>query len=489
MRPLRVYSAEPLCHYSFLFPPVSVRVGFGSIDDGVIVFGWFKKSTMWQLTSLQDFADALNWLEGERLDGHGEAAMVTYLQKATPILRASVDAYEQTVTRLDNLSGGILSHRDSAQRLGPYGHGKNLIQNLQSIGQELRQFFDDLLECSPTTFNDRWQLILSQSQDYVRLMTRLVGDFGNFELLLPTLPGTGEMIRREDIQACLREMYRINTRNLRILELIHGVHRVWQRHPDQQCLAFFEQDWMLNRAVGGMLFEYMVEADPARIEARRQAAIKAQRRYNQYRFWRAAENLRLMANVAYLDGDQRRPFAQRKYVEADLGEISPVTVDVRRMAWALKEVFNNSLSASSLMYSTERGVWVAQPLQRHAVPDPDPAIRIRCEKQTRRQRLGQKTVARLSVLDEGMGIAPEHIDAVTLWAYSPRREAFRARARDKKLSGDRLQQEIQIGGKGIGLAYAAEVFREHGGSLDVQANPEGGTIVTCELPIPTDVKL
>jgi hypothetical protein len=444
---------------------------------------------MWQLASLQDYADALVWLEDQRQQGRADAALATYLHKATPILRQSIDAYEQCVLELDSFAGGALSHRSSAQRLGPYGHGKDLIKNLQGVGQELRHFFDDLLDCKEEQFQEQWMRILSHGRDYVHLMTRLIGDFGNFELLLPTLPGTGEMIRREDIQQRLSEMYRINTRNLRILELAHGVYRHWTRQHPQPCMAFFEDNWMLNRAVGAMLLEYMVEADPARIEARRQAAIKAKRRYNQYRFWRAAENLRLMANVAYLDGEQRRPFAQRKYVEADLLEVPGGIVDVRRMAWALKEVFNNSLSASSLMYSTERGVWVAQPLQRHAVPDPAPAIRIHVEAVSKRQGLRKRNFARLTIVDEGVGIAPEHIDAVTLWAYSPRREAFHEKARQQKLSGERLQQEIQIGGKGIGLAYAAEVFREHGGSLDVKANPDGGTIVHCELPIPTDVEL
>jgi hypothetical protein len=444
---------------------------------------------MWQLATLQDYANVLEWLDAQRRQGRVDQAIVAYARRATPILRQSVDEYERCVMALDQLVGGILSHPASSQRLGPYGHGKNLIQNMQSIGNDLRQYFDDLLDCGDPTFGERWVQILTDSRQYIHLMTQLIGNFGNFELLLPTLPGTGELIRRPDVQQHLALMYHINTRNLRILELIHGVHKSWRRDPDEPCLAFFESDFTMHRAVGGMLLEYMIEADPVRIESKRQAAIKASRRYNQYRFWRAAENFRLMANVAYLDGDQRRPFAQRKYVEADLAEAAAATVDVRRMAWALKEVFNNSLSASSLMYSTERGVWVAQPLQRHAVPDPVPAIRIFVKPITRRQGLRKRHFAQVRVVDEGVGIAPEHIDYVKLWAYSPRREMFREKARQKKLSGDRLQQEIQIGGKGIGLAYAAEVFREHGGSLQVEHNPDGGTIVTCELPLPTVVEL
>lgn len=444
---------------------------------------------MWDMAKLEDFADVLTWLNARRRHDRAEQGIATYVRKATPILRKSVDDYERCVMELDELVGGILSHPASSQRLGPYGHGKDLLQNLQSVGQDLRQFFDDLIDRNDADLVQRWINILTESRHYVRLMTQLIGDFGNFELLLPTLPGTGEMIRRPEVQEHLSTMYRINTRNLRILELIHAVQRTWRKNPNEPCYAFFKTDFALNRDVGGMLLEYMVEADPVRIEAKRQAAIKASRRYNQYRFWRAAENLRLMANVVYLDGDQRRPFAQRKYVEADLDDVREASVDQRRMAWALKEVLNNSLSASSLMYSTERGVWIAQPLQRHAVPDPSPAIRISVEQTTRRRGLRKQTIARMTVVDEGVGIAPEHIEHVTLWAYSPRREMFHEKARQQKLSGEQLHQEIQIGGKGIGLAYAAEVFREHGGSLTVEANPGGGTIVTCELPLPTVVRL
>ena len=92
-------------------------------------------------------------------------------------------------------------------------------------------------------------------------------------------------------------------------------------------------------------------------------------------------------------------------------------------------------------------------------------------------------------MDEGTGILPEHMPYVTYWAYSPRREEFRARARRSELSKDQALKEIQIGGKGIGLSYASAVVQEHGGSLHIESQPGEGTTVTIDLPVPTPMKL
>ncbi len=59
------------------------------------------------------------------------------------------------------------------------------------------------------------------------------------------------------------------------------------------------------------------------------------------------------------------------------------------------------------------------------------------------------------ITDEGIGISPEHLPFVTFWGYSPRREHFRNTISCSTAYG----REVQIGGKGIGLPYATEVFR------------------------------
>ena len=76
-----------------------------------------------------------------------------------------------------------------------------------------------------------------------------------------------------------------------------------------------------------------------------------------------------------------------------------------------------------------------------------------------------------------------------LWAHSPRREEFRRKVREAGFSPRRAYQEIQIGGKGIGLTYAADVIGEHGGQLRITSAPDEGTCVTVDLPAPTPLHL
>jgi two-component system phosphate regulon sensor histidine kinase PhoR len=75
-------------------------------------------------------------------------------------------------------------------------------------------------------------------------------------------------------------------------------------------------------------------------------------------------------------------------------------------------------------------------------------------------------LVRLSVADEGEGIAPEHIPRLTERFY--RVDAGRSR---------------QVGGTGLGLAIVKHVVLRHGGSLDIASEPGMGTTVSIDLPL------
>jgi len=73
-------------------------------------------------------------------------------------------------------------------------------------------------------------------------------------------------------------------------------------------------------------------------------------------------------------------------------------------------------------------------------------------------------VVRIIVDDNGPGIAPEMYDSL-----------FRPFQSDKKGSG----------GTGLGLAVTHKIFEEHGGQIDIETVPEGGTRFVLELPLKT----
>ncbi len=455
------------------------------------MFGLFEKpARMWRFETLADFAGVLRWKEARRRKAHGLKALGFYLRETTSIIRRSIDRYQQRVEQLDALCGGILSDPASAQRAGlDLPPGVSILENLQRLAGELRTYFDQLLGRGEGEFLSQWRRSIGSGREYRFLLKRLVGDFGNFEVLLPTLPGTGPVITDRRTQQCLEDMYQINTRNLRILELIHGLNKAWNAKPTTPNYAFFKPRTDLRQTIGGILREYLVHADPVRIRAKWQAEEHTGRRHVPYRFWRAAENLRLMANVTYPDDRGREPVIRRRYVDARMEHVPPICTDIHRLAWAMKEIFNNSLSASSHMYAGPAGQWIARPLDRHAVSNPDPAIRMRLKHLRRRRGLRKRSTLRLTVLDEGRGIDPEHLTYVTLWGYSPRREEFRTRVQQAELTQVQARREIRIGGKGIGLAYASAVAREHGGELKITSTPGEGTCVTVELPVPTPLRV
>lgn len=70
----------------------------------------------------------------------------------------------------------------------------------------------------------------------------------------------------------------------------------------------------------------------------------------------------------------------------------------------------------------------------------------------------------LSVVDEGVGIAPEHIPHLTDPFFTTKRES---------------------GGTGLGLSVSATIVKEHNGSLTFDSTPGSGTAVILTVPIST----
>lgn len=76
------------------------------------------------------------------------------------------------------------------------------------------------------------------------------------------------------------------------------------------------------------------------------------------------------------------------------------------------------------------------------------------------QREGTVT---LTLADEGLGIAPEHIPHLTDPFFTTKRES---------------------GGTGLGLSVSAAIVKEHNGTLTFESAPGSGTTVTLTLPAP-----
>jgi polar amino acid transport system substrate-binding protein len=67
----------------------------------------------------------------------------------------------------------------------------------------------------------------------------------------------------------------------------------------------------------------------------------------------------------------------------------------------------------------------------------------------------------LRLVDQGTGIAPEHIQHLTDPFFTTKRET---------------------GGTGLGLSVSATIVKEHGGTLEFESDPGCGTTVTLTLP-------
>ena len=69
---------------------------------------------------------------------------------------------------------------------------------------------------------------------------------------------------------------------------------------------------------------------------------------------------------------------------------------------------------------------------------------------------------RITIRDDGCGISPEEIGRVLDPFYTSRLEA---------------------GGTGLGLSIAHGIAQEHGGDLQIESSPGGGTRVSFILPV------
>ncbi len=78
---------------------------------------------------------------------------------------------------------------------------------------------------------------------------------------------------------------------------------------------------------------------------------------------------------------------------------------------------------------------------------------------------GKGRAVRVSVWDEGRGVAPEE----------------RARLFDRFYTSQ-SPSSSRMGGIGLGLSIVRDILAAHGSAVDVQSRPQGGTVVSFELP-------
>ncbi len=78
-----------------------------------------------------------------------------------------------------------------------------------------------------------------------------------------------------------------------------------------------------------------------------------------------------------------------------------------------------------------------------------------------------KNVARIQIKDEGPGIADKHLKRVT----------------DRFYRVDHVRGRTEHEGHGLGLAIVKEILDRDGGKLALKNHPEGGLLVTIEMPL------
>ena len=447
---------------------------------------FWLKYRRWRLETLSDFLQVTLWLEEERKAGRGDAAFDKFLSNFTPIVSKSVQRYGECLRELDAHTQGVYSVLDPARnaRIG-LPEGVTLLANMEKVGAELQPFLDEVAALPPAEAAAKWRAMIGDMEQYRVFVTKLVQHYGNFELVAMSLPGMGAMTSDDKTQTLLREMYRINTRLIRLFDMAFTILRAWQSTPPKPSLGFFEPRADVGALIRNMLMEYMVEADPERIAIAAEKARKQGRRPSRYRFWRPAETLRQMARVEYDSNNKRKPKPHRQYVTLDVEKVPTLCVDLQRLEWAFKEVFNNAIAATTTM-TVNRGMLVAKPLERHAIAEPPPVIHLEVKTITKRQGLFNRKFVRLVIADDGVGMEQDLLENAPLWAYSTRRsgseEKQAAQAAQPKPETPE-DKELLIGGKGIGLPFAMTTIREHGGEVSVSSEFGKGSKVILEIPI------
>ncbi|MBI5723990.1 MAG: ATP-binding protein [Planctomycetes bacterium] len=456
---------------------------------GGILSDIWNRLRKWRLENIRDFWHVTCWLNVRIRRGRHKAAFRTYLRQMSLAIRRNIDQYADLIGRLDEASNGLLSKSSGHPGLSDvppadehFGQSR-LVLLEQAAGRMVRKF-DDILILRGQAFDDFWRLVLGSHVEFNMMLNGLVGELGNFEELVVMLPGTDEITASPHVQKCLDRMFQLNMCNIRLLETARQFHKNLSQPKVGPCKGIFRSGTDLGRLVQHMLLEYMIEADPARVAARREQSIREGMPFTHYRFWRSAENLRQLAGVIYAEGPSRLPMPGRPYVDSRLQDTPLFCSDRKRLEWALKELFNNALADTSTLRITRHSV-VAEPLPRHAVPNPRHAIRMTLEMAVKRRLLKKVRFARLTIEDDGVGIPPDVLPKVMLWAFSVRRAQFQEQSEQAHASQNAETQAIMIGGKGIGLPYAAAIIREHGGNIRISSEFDKGTKVVIDLPIPS----
>ena len=427
----------------------------------------------WKMQSLPDFWRVTLWMEEQRQAGRNDQATVIFLQHMHRAIRKSIGEYVTTVQKLNKVVGGLYDDPDAAYRAYPnMPSGKTPMTRMKELAWELRVDLGHIDRGGKEEFVARWLLVLDDDSQFGLFISKLVEQFGSFEKMVVMLPGTGEETINARTQKCLQKMFDINLRNIRMLTTIREIRLAWQQ--GEGSFGIFDGSANVGKMLKSMLVEYMVRADPIRIAKKTKGG--SGKPHHRYRFWRPAENLRQMWNVDYV-GEKRQPKPQRPFVNYEnISAVAPMAMDVQRVEWALKEIFNNSLSATSVMTQTGDHQFLAKPLPRHNHEKPRPAIAL-LSRPSHDEETGQATI-RVIIMDDGVGMNARDVDHATFWAYSPRRASYVSDSND--VSGDRA---IEIGGKGIGLAFARHVIDEHGGELTIESAEDGGTCVTMVIPV------
>jgi hypothetical protein len=447
----------------------------------------------WRLEELSDLWRIVLWLDAQHRASPelGQKAMDLYLSKLTPILHANVERYAVLIKELDRLTGHVYSNLDPARnaRIG-LPAGTTLMEGFDAAYQELTSFFNKMLTLSPEEQAAEWRKIFESSEEYVTFVTRLVQQLGNFELTAMSLPGVGTVTTLPKTQEILAEMYRINTRHIRLMDIAYSLPRAWAPSTTtaamaRASLAFFDPKADVAKLVRDMLNEYMLESDPERIALAKERAKKAGRRAPRYRFMRPAETFRQMARVEYETVAGKRKFRPtREYVALDLppaGSLPAITVDLQRFEWAMKEVFNNCIAATTQM-SVSKNAIEALPLEKQAANPDEPAIRITVSTVHKKEGLFSRPYVRIVFHDDGLGMSPAQGPYAPFWAYSTRRGGTEEKQAKGQLD-QHDQQELLIGGKGIGLPFARATVMEMGGTLTFETEQNVGTTVTIDLPV------
>ncbi len=136
--------------------------------------------------------------------------------------------------------------------------------------------------------------------------------------------------------------------------------------------------------------------------------------------------------------EQTVPLAARKRIDVQLAEPSPVgmfNIDPSKMERVFVNVISNALKF------TER----------------DGAVRVTLSE--------ANGIASIEVSDTGIGIAPDKLDVIF-----------------QRFSQADASVTRRFGGTGIGLAFAREITRAHGGDITVKSEPGVGSTFTIVLP-------